>query len=156
MLRAAPGAEAARGLSHSIEKQTERPWAGGFVDVVTASAPTPEVTARLNLRGPPGIVSASRRRKGPGADVPSLVDGDKHEVAATPKNGRVGRLILDRPALRDPTADGTVEATLSLLAGDSFATAACQQHNQQRDQAESQDPEQHPDPGRGAVLGVGR
>ena len=58
MLRAAPGDESARGLSHSIEKQTERPWAGGFVDVVTASAPTPEVTARLNLRGPPGIVSA--------------------------------------------------------------------------------------------------
>ena len=47
---------------------------------------------------------------------PRLVDADKHEVAATPKNGRVGRLVLDRPALRDPTADGTVEATLTLLA----------------------------------------
>jgi hypothetical protein len=57
--------------------------------------------------------------------MPSLVDGDKHEVVATPKNGRVGRLVLDRPGLRDPTADGTVEATLTLLDGDSSATAAC-------------------------------
>lgn len=49
------------------------------------------------------------------AHMPTLIDADKHEVAATPKNGRVGRLALDRPALRDPTADSTVEATLTLL-----------------------------------------
>jgi hypothetical protein len=47
--------------------------------------------------------------------MPSLVDADKHEVAATPKNGRVGRLVLNRPTLPDPTADGTVEATLTVL-----------------------------------------
>ena len=47
--------------------------------------------------------------------MPTLVDADKHEIAATPKNGRVRRLALDRPALRDPTADGTVEPTLTLL-----------------------------------------
>jgi hypothetical protein len=45
----------------------------------------------------------------------SLVDADKHDVAAKPKNGRVGRMVIDRPALRDPTADGTVEPTLMLL-----------------------------------------
>src|SRR5256885_2346352 len=33
----------------------------------------PSGSARLNPRGPPGIVSASRRRQGPGGDVPSLV-----------------------------------------------------------------------------------
>ena len=59
---------------------------------------------------------AGRCRHWPRAHLPTLVDADKHEVAATPKDGRVGRLVLDRPALRDPTADGTVEATLTLLA----------------------------------------
>jgi hypothetical protein len=86
--------------------------------------------------------------------MPSLVDADKHEIAATPKNGRVGRLTLDRPALRDPTADGTVEVTLTLLDGDSSSTttAARQHHYQQHDHAKSEGPEQHPDPRRGVVV----
>jgi hypothetical protein len=84
--------------------------------------------------------------------MPTLVDADKHEVAATPKNGRIGRLALDRPALRDPTADGPIEATLTLLDGDSSTTAVRQHHYQQHDQAESEDPEQHPDPRRGVVY----
>ena len=86
--------------------------------------------------------------------MPSLVDADKHEFAATPKNGRVDRLTFDRPALRDPTADGTVEVTLTLLDGDSSSTttAARQHHYQQHDHAKSKGPEKHPDPRRGLVV----
>jgi hypothetical protein len=85
--------------------------------------------------------------------MPSLVDADEHEVAATPKNGRVDRLTLDRPALCDPTADGTVEATLTLLDGDSSSTTAARQHHyQQHDHAKSEGPEEHPDPRRGVVV----
>jgi SMC interacting uncharacterized protein involved in chromosome segregation len=85
--------------------------------------------------------------------MPTLVDADKHEIAATPKNSRVGRLALDRPALRDPTADGTVEATLTLLDRDSSTTTAARQHRyQQHDHTKSEDPEQHPDPRRGVVY----
>jgi hypothetical protein len=74
--------------------------------------------------------------------MPSLVDADKHQVATTPKNGRVDGLTLDSPALRDPTADGTVEATLTLLDGDSSSTttAARQHHYQQHDHAKSEGP----------------
>jgi hypothetical protein len=90
--------------------------------------------------------------------MPTLVDAEEHEVAATPKHGGVGRLALDCPALRDPTADGTVEATLTLLDRDSSiptsstATAARQHHYQQHDHTKSEDPEQHPDPRRGVVY----
>lgn len=85
--------------------------------------------------------------------MPTLVDADKHEVTPTPEHGRVGRLALDRPALRDPTADGTVEATLTLLDRDSSTTtAARQRHYQQHDHTKSEDPEQHPDPRRGVVY----
>jgi hypothetical protein len=86
--------------------------------------------------------------------MPSLVYADQHEVAATPKNGRVGRLTLDRPALRDPTADGTVEMTLSLLDGHSSSTtaAARQHHYQQYDHAKSEGSEQYPDPRRDVVV----
>ena len=87
--------------------------------------------------------------------MPSLVDADKHDVGATPKNGRVDRLTLDRPALRDPTADGTVEVTLTVLDGDSSSsttTAARQHHYQQHDHAKSKGAEQHPDPRRGFVV----
>ena len=84
--------------------------------------------------------------------MPRLVDADKHEVTAAPKNGRIGRLILDRPALRDPAADGTVEATPTLLDGDSSTPVTCQHHYQQHDHAKSEDAKQHPDPCRGGVV----
>ena len=84
--------------------------------------------------------------------MPSLVDADKHEVAPRRRTAE-SAVGLDPPALRDPS-DGTVEATLTLLDGDSSSTttAARQHHYQQHDHAKSEGPEQHPDPRRGVVV----
>ena len=90
-----------------------------------------------------------RRAERPGRDTPSRIDAEDDVLTLSLQDGGVVRLALDRPALRDPTTDSGRNQLSPLFQWYLLGPPAPnQQNDDERDQAETQDRDERPDPGR--------